>query len=321
MYGAGGLSRKRMPKILIIKLSALGDVVRTTPLLRVLEADVTWVTCEKSCPLLVGNPFISRLCCIKRLPDSIFEESFDSVINLEDELAPARLATRLRKGALMGAYFGDSGITYTDAAREWFDLSLISKLGKSRADELKMQNRRTYQDFLFSMTGHRFEGEEYVLNTKLTRAPVAKLVGLESRAGEVWPAKRWTGYDELAKRLEGEGFTFTTFRQRETLDDYINDVNECEFVVCGDTLAMHIALALKKKVVSIFTCTSPHEIYDYGRMKKVVSPLWEKFFYRRDFLPEAAAAIPVDAVIETMFSWEGTPLNHSLTACQQPAEP
>ena len=33
-----------MRNMLIIKLGALGDVVRTTPLLRVLEGKMTWVT-------------------------------------------------------------------------------------------------------------------------------------------------------------------------------------------------------------------------------------------------------------------------------------
>jgi hypothetical protein len=44
-------------------------------------------------------------------------------------------------------------------------------------------------------------------------------------------------------------------------------------------LALHIALALKKKVVALFTCTSWHEIHGYGRMEKIVSPLLEKYFY------------------------------------------
>src|SRR5579885_2276173 len=40
-----GLTNKKMAReILVIKLGALGDVIRTTPLLRVLEGRITWVT-------------------------------------------------------------------------------------------------------------------------------------------------------------------------------------------------------------------------------------------------------------------------------------
>ena len=39
------------------------------------------------------------------------------------------------------------------------------------------------------------------------------------------------------------------------------------------TLTMHIALALKKKVVALFGPTSANEIYDYGRLVKIVPNL------------------------------------------------
>ena len=112
--------------------------------------------------------------------------------------------------------------------------------------------------------------------------------------------KRWSRFEELAQRLEQAGFKTKAFQQRERLLDYIDDINECEYVVCGDTLAMHLGLALRKKVAAIFTCTTPHEICDYGRMVPIVSPLYTKYFYRRDFVPEAADAIPTDSVFKAV---------------------
>ena len=46
---------------------------------------------------------------------------------------------------------------------------------------------------------------------------------------------------------------------------------------------MHFALGTGTPCVSIFTCTSPWEIYDYGIQKKIVSPLLEEFFYKRGY--------------------------------------
>ena len=49
--------------------------------------------------------------------------------------------------------------------------------------------------------------------------------------------------------------------------------------------------------VSIFTCTSPWEIYGYGLQKKIVSPLLEKFFYKRGYDRSATTAITVEEVM------------------------
>jgi len=289
-------------RILIIKLGALGDVLRTTPLLRVLKGEITWVTSEESAPLLAGNRYINRLICMKGADTPRIKERFNLVVSLEDDPAAAALASSVKTHELVGAYLDNSRVRYSASAREWFDMSLISRFGKEKADGMKMNNRRTYQDFLFSMVGRRFQGEEYVLNTPLTKCQVPGLVGLESRAGAVWPMKRWSGYERLAARLEEVGFKVKLFRQYERLTDYVDEINECEYIVGGDTLAMHIGLALRKKVVAIFTCTSPYEIYDYQRMIKIISPLWKKYFYRRDFVPEAAEAISVDSVFEALCS-------------------
>ena len=63
---------------------------------------------------------------------------------------------------------------------------------------------------------------------------------------------------------------------------------------------MHLALGVGTPCVSIFNCTSPWEIYDYGIQTKLVSPLLGEFFYKRGFDPRAATAIPLEAVIEAV---------------------
>jgi hypothetical protein len=48
--------------------------------------------------------------------------------------------------------------------------------------------------------------------------------------------------------------------------------------------------------VTLFNCTSPWEIYDYGIQKKIVSPLLEEFFYKRGYDERATTAITLDEV-------------------------
>jgi hypothetical protein len=59
---------------------------------------------------------------------------------------------------------------------------------------------------------------------------------------------------------------------------------------------MHFALGTNVRTVSIFTCTSPWEICDYGILTKLISPLLGEFFYKRNFDPRATTAISLDEV-------------------------
>ena len=81
----------------------------------------------------------------------------------------------------------------------------------------------------------------------------------------------------------------------------------------GDSLPMHFALGTATPCVSLFTCTSPWEIYDYGVQKKIVSSLLEEFFYKRGYDERATTAITVDeveSVVLTQLEKAGSPPNH-----------
>jgi hypothetical protein len=60
---------------------------------------------------------------------------------------------------------------------------------------------------------------------------------------------------------------------------------------------MHFALGTNTRCVSLFTCTSPWEIYDYGLQTKIVSPLLGDYFYQRGFDSRATTAIGLDQVL------------------------
>jgi hypothetical protein len=61
-------------------------------------------------------------------------------------------------------------------------------------------------------------------------------------------------------------------------------------------IGSHFALGTDTRCVTLFTCTSPWEIYDYGIQKKLVSPLLKEFFYKRGYHKRATTAITVDEV-------------------------
>ena len=54
-----------------------------------------------------------------------------------------------------------------------------------------------------------------------------------------------------------------------TVENYINWINSCGTIVTNDSLGLHIALALKKKVIILFGDTNADEVYMYDRGIKI----------------------------------------------------
>ena len=281
---------------LFVKLNATGDVVRTTPLLRRLKGTITWVTAAGSQILLEG--VMPGLRCIpwERRQEAL-DTSYDLVVNLEDEAQVAMFIRDVRALRLFGAYLNKAGnVAYTEDAHGWFDMSLIGIYGRKRADELKLVNRRTYQDLIFDGLGLKFSGEEYVLPTPVATDLVGD-VAIAPVAGPVWPMKNWAYYDQLKRRLENVGLEVNILPRRASLLEHLGDVGNHSCVVAGDSLPMHLALGLGIRCVAIFNCTSPWEIHDYGRLTKIVSPLLAKYFYKRGNDPRATSAVGVGEVM------------------------
>jgi heptosyltransferase II len=289
--------------LLVLKLGATGDVVRTTPLLKKLEGWITWITAAKNLPLLQGlQENLRGLSWEQR--HLATDGSYDLVLNLEDTLEAAQFAQTLKFDRLFGACVdGDGRLSYSEDSRGWFDLSLISRFGKKQADRLKLENRRTYQDLIFTGLGFPFNGETYLLPMPAKTA-LAGDIAIAAEAGPVWPMKHWPYYDLLKQKLEAEGLSVNILPRRPTLLEHLGDVVNHRCLVGGDTLPMHFALGAGIPCVTIFNCTSPWEIHDYGIQKKLVSPLLAELFYQRGFDERATAAVGVeevfDAVIEQL---------------------
>jgi len=282
-------------RTLIIKLNATGDVVRTTTLLHRIPGEVTWITHSMNVELLEGvMPRVQVLTWEER--DRARSQQYDMAINLEDEIETASFLSQITHAQRYGAYLnGRDTITYTDNSSLWFDLSLISVHGRRRADELKLVNRRTYQDLLFAGLGWQFEGEPYLLPAPVPTGLTGD-IAIAPVAGPVWPMKGWAYYDELKARLEGAGYVVNVLPRRQTLREHMGDVSGHRCLVSGDSLPMHLALATSTRCVTLFNCTSPWEIHDYGLQIKIISPELERFFYQRGNNEVATKAITLDAV-------------------------
>lgn len=289
--------------LLIIKLGASGDVVRTTPILHLFRGKaIAWVTDPKNKELLPQNYQNMHIFSPEALPTT----TSHLVLSLDEDKNAIALLERIQFDRLIGVYRASNGdYRYTPEMEEWFDMSLVSRYGKAEADRRKWQNRKTYPFYLFKALGATFQQEPYLINEKVVSEPKPKRIGIEARAGDRWPTKRWNQFDKLAQILQQQGFEVFFFQQRPTLIEYMKDIASCEFIFTGDTLCMHIALALRIPHIAFFTCTSPWEIEDYGIMYKLVSPQLEKAFYKTEYVPEAVESITLEMVLKAFWQhWQ-----------------
>ncbi len=308
-------------RILIVKLGAIGDVLRTTPILSGLkrawpESHITWVVDKEGQLLLRGNPQIDRLLTFdfsSLLPLEM--ENFDLVIGLEKEIRGAALVSKIKARQKKGFGLGPEGNVFPlNRASEYAFL-----LGLS--DELKFhQNQKTYPELIFEIAELEYRKDEYLFflskedlafaRTFARGAGLKKgkpVIGLNTGAGQVFANQAWTveGYLGLIARLRQETGAHLLLlggpeeRERNriirektkgividtgcdnSLPRFASLVNLCDLVVTGDTTALHLAIGLKKDVVALFGPTCAQEIELYGRGEKVVSSVACAPCYRR----------------------------------------
>lgn len=285
----------RGKKVLIIKLGAIGDVLRTTPILRVLRnCDIVWITGKESHPILKNNPYIGKLITLKTIEGRM---EFDCLYNFDEDNAACSLAESF-KAPIKKGYGLRNGTFYP------FDKDAEYAFELSRNDNLKFkQNKKTYQQIIFEMAGYEWAGEDYVLGYKPKNKTIYK-VGLNHMVGEKFPNKVWSYWEILADMLSSVSMQ----KEYPAMEQYIDWINSCEIIVTSDSLGMHIALALKKKVIVLMGCTSWLELELYGRgvtLKAglICSPCYKKI--RCDINPSCMDLISVKDVYTTIKQFGG----------------
>ncbi len=265
-----GADHRKGEKVLIIKLgysetlvgeisrtTSLGDVLRSTVLLNLYrDARVTWLVDEKAIPLLRGNPYIERI-----LPYDLTTvlqlkaERFDTIINLEKVAGICAFADSLNAWRRYGFRFDPD----TGTAKAYDGSQRVLEICTNPRD--KLRNKKYWEELLFEMVGGRWKGEMPYLGYKPT-SKVTHDVGFNYHVGRKWPLKAWPmEYWKRLERLVGENHTISWQRGLDSIEEYIEWINSVKVVVTNDSLGLHIAHALGKRIVALFGPTIASEVY------------------------------------------------------------
>jgi len=281
-------------KILIIKLGAMGDVIRTTPLVvkyRELYPDchITWLTLS---PEVLPKDKIDKI--LKWNESSIFiiqNKKYDIAINLDKEDEACILLQKVEAKEKYGFIWKDNHI---DAATQAAEHKLITGF----FDHYSQKNTKHYLDEIFEICHLQFNDEPYLLNynknlaeqwqAKIKEKSKGKtIVGLNTGVGNRWatrllPEEHWIslinlllkndfypiilgGPQENEKNSRFADETGAYYPGTFSLEEFFAISSACEIIVTQVSMMMHIATALQKKMVLMNNIFNKHEFYLYNR--------------------------------------------------------
>jgi len=321
-------------RILIIKFGAMGDVIRTTPLLECIkkkygdEIQITWLVNKESADL-ARNEYVDRIIVYNY--DNVLRlqsEEFDVLFSLEHDVPGSAIANLIKAKEKYGYYLDKDGHPnhFNEKARYYLERVFSNYINRN--------NDRTYQDMMSEICELEYNKEECIINhdeeyakeflRKNHLGANDKFIGIHMGSAPRWPSKVW-GKDnivDLIKKIRGHNVILfagsnEANMQKEmlnllneigikvycndpynTIKEFISLVNLCDAMVVNDSLALHVSIALKKKTIALFFCTPDWEIEGYGLVRKIVSPLLDKYFYSDEYIEELVNSISADEVYE-----------------------
>jgi ADP-heptose:LPS heptosyltransferase len=164
-------------------------------------------------------------------------------------------------------------------------------------------NTKNYLEEIFEICGYKYNKEEYILELQPQGTPIAwdvdhskTVIGLNTGCGERWTSRLWAteNWIQLAKSLKrnrkeviilggaSEDKKNKLIAKKSgskyfgyfPLTTFFSLVNECDVVVTTVTMALHVGIGLKKKIVLLNNIFNKNE-FELYRRGMVVEPTKE----------------------------------------------
>jgi heptosyltransferase-2 len=332
-------------RILFIHLEALGAVVRSTALLPAIRrkypnCHITWVTQKPADQLLKNHPMIDRV--LTTTSDDLLALSvleFDVAFNIDKGLKSAGILKLIKADMIFGFQVDartGAVLPATPAAGELWEIGLSNykKFHLNRKPETRLAHEALelgiwMRDPYSLSLGSEEKKEAAVRRAQWTRGEQL-VVGINTGCSGVIPYKKLSieVHRELIERLQtfpqlslvllggsedtirnqriGHGLRVIQSPTELGLRDGLASVEACDVVVTGDSLGMHMAIALKKWTVAWFGPTCAHEIDLYERGEHVqseasCSPCWKRSCSRS---PMCYDLVSIEEIVSAIFNGE-----------------
>lgn len=281
-------------KILIIKLGAMGDVIRSTPLVKKFKdlysnCEISWLT---QYPDVLPKNEIEKIYKIDAVSLFILSnKKFDIAINLDKEEEACILLKKVEAKEKYGFIWENEHISPATIAAE-------HKLITGFFDERSKLNTKHYIEEIFEICHLKFNDEPCLLNFNQNLSEKWKsifkekskekiVVGLNTGCGSRWTTRLWDNQNwiKLITLLQKNNFfpivlggeqenDKNLFFAKETncyypgtysLEEFFAITSACDIIVTQVSMMMHIAIALQKNIVLMNNIFNKHEFYLYNR--------------------------------------------------------
>jgi len=293
-------------RILLIKLDALGDVVRATALAEGIKkkypnSELTWLTTNGAKFFVDSNPFVDRVLEYNSENARRLQfEKFNTIINLDKDPKATSMMMSFNSEDKRGYGLSSEGhaVPLNDGSKYHYNICLDNYGGKTK-------NTKSYQELIFSVAELDYDmekpyfelGSEKYESFKSQHQWGGKTILLNTGCGPVYPHKKWTynGFNKLIKLLlkdpenkiilcgseseiernnglyeENKSDSLINATDSYNIEEFSYLINLSDVIVTGDTVGLHIAISLQTKIVSFFGPTPHQEINLFGLGKKLV---------------------------------------------------
>jgi len=305
------INKSDAKKVLLIRLSALGDVIFNLPLANILKKngyEVHWITSEKGFDIINNNPLVDKAILApveKWKKQNFFKnfiEYFKIIIFLRSQKYDIAIDTQLLlKSAIWTAFCGAKRRIVSKSAREFAHLAGNEVIEKLSYD----YNTHATKRYLKFSEYLGFESDEIIAKLPpSSKKAIAKIDELTKKLDKskpiigiapatTWATKHWNkdNWKELVNILEKDySIVFTGTKKDNELINYISSerhlnlagktnllelaefFKRCDLVISLDSGSTHLAWACEKpKIVTIF-CSTPEGFYaPVGDDKKYIA--------------------------------------------------
>ena len=321
-------------RFLVLRMSALGDIVHTLPAVHALReafpsALIDWLVDEKWAPILAGNRDISNIVAMNR-------GSWRKVMSTVARLRRARYDVAIDFQSL----YRSAMIGWLSGAPE--RLGFSAQYSRERGAALfytqhvqpKRGHKIEHNLELVESVGARAEKIAFPLADDAQAAEEVKRILCENGVNEYcvlspgggWASKCWPAerYGELARALaERYGWTSVVsfgpgeeglvetvrrtagsaepFVQRFNLKQLVPLLRRAKLVIAGDTGPLHLASALGTPVIGLYGPTDPARNGPFSAGGAVVRKAgYETTYKRGKAFSESMLAISVDDVLKAI---------------------
>ena len=212
-------------------------------------------------------------------------QNFDIIYNFDKDRETIALANSIKakskKGYLMDV-FGKCKPADIHTQNKWLT---------GIYDDVSRKNRKSYPEEIFEICGFSYKKEKYIFELaysqiKFNLPKNTNIIGLNTGCGTRWLTRLWgkDNWIELAQKLTSNGYFPLLLGGTEEdklnkdiqknssaeylgyfkLSDFIHLMNQCHLVITSVTMALHIAIALEKKIVLFNNIFNRNEFELYG---------------------------------------------------------